>query len=128
MARAFERRRPPPGLERHSIPVYGVERSYWMVPAPQHPAPLLLVLHGLGLNGPHMAAWTGLAARGTEAGFATMFPDTWNEMWDDVGLGRSDGIDDAAFIAVLVDRLVSDGVAKPVSGGASSSTHTTGRR
>jgi len=45
-------------------------------------------------------------------------------MWDDVGLGRSDGIDDAAFIAALVDRLVSDGVARHVSGGASSSTHT----
>ncbi len=79
MTRAFEWRRPPPGLERHSIPVHGVERSYWMAPAPQHPAPLLLVLHGLGLNGPHMAAWTGLAARGTEAGFATMFPDAWND-------------------------------------------------
>jgi polyhydroxybutyrate depolymerase len=92
--------------------VHGVEQSYWMAPAPQHHALLLLVLHGLGLDGPHMAAWTGLTARGTEAGFATMFPDAWNEMWDNAGLGRSDGIDDAAFIAALVDRLVSDGVAR----------------
>jgi poly(3-hydroxybutyrate) depolymerase len=46
-----------------------------------------------------------MAERGTAAGFATVFPDARNEMWDDVGLGRTDGIDDAAFIAALVARL-----------------------
>jgi len=92
--------------------VDGVERSYWMLPAAEQAAPLLLVLHGSGLNGPTMAAWTGLAERGTAAGFATVFPDGWNEIWDDVGLGRTDGIDDGAFIVALIARLVSDGVAQ----------------
>lgn len=110
MARVYEWRQSPLGLERHSITVHGVERSYWMLPPPVQAAPLLLVLHGMGLNGPRMAAWTGLAERGTEAGFATVFPDAVNEIWDDAGLGWSDGIDDTAFIAALVDRLVSDAV------------------
>ncbi len=75
-------------------------------------APLFLVLHGMGMNGPRMAEWTGLAERGTQAGFATVFPDACKQMWDDVGLGRTDRIDDAAFIAALVERLVSDRVAR----------------
>ena len=42
--------------------------------------------HGLGLW-PNMAAWTGLADRGREAGLATVLPEAWHEMWDDNGLG-----------------------------------------
>jgi poly(3-hydroxybutyrate) depolymerase len=41
-----------------------------------------------------------------------VFPEAWKEMWDDHGPGRSDWIDDAAFIVALVDRLVSDGIAR----------------
>lgn len=78
----------------------------------RQPAPLLLVFHGLGLSGPRMAAWTGLAERGPEAGFVTVFPDACQEMWDDAGRGRTDGIDDAAFSAELVDRLVADGIGR----------------
>jgi polyhydroxybutyrate depolymerase len=82
-----------------------------MLPPPGGPSPLLVVLHGMGLGGPAMAAWTGLAQRGNEAGFATVFPDALDEVWDDVGAGRLDGADDAAFIVALVDQLVAEGVA-----------------
>jgi len=64
------------------------------------------------LNGLQMSEWTGLADRAPEAGFATVFPDACAEIWDDTGRGRTDGIDDAAFVAGVVDRLVSDGVAR----------------
>ncbi len=105
-------RSPSGGLERRTIVVGGAERTYWMAPQPAPPAPLLMVLHGMGLKGPHMAAWTGLAVRGPAAGFATVFPDAVGEMWDDTGRGRVDGIDDAGFVADLIDRLVSEGNAK----------------
>jgi polyhydroxybutyrate depolymerase len=55
-----------------------------------------------------MAAWTGLAQRGPAAGFATVFPDGLNEMWDDTGFGRSDGIDDAGFISALIESLTGE--------------------
>jgi len=85
--------------------VDGVERTYWLAaPAPPG-APLLVVLHGMGIDGRLMATWTGLAARGPEAGFTTVFPDAVSEMWDDVGHGRRDGVDDAGFVRALVDCL-----------------------
>jgi hypothetical protein len=46
-----------------------------MLSAPERPASLLLVVHGLGLDGPRMAVWTGLAERRTAAGFATICAD-----------------------------------------------------
>jgi polyhydroxybutyrate depolymerase len=67
----------------------------------------------MGLNGRHMAEWTGLAARGPKAGFTTVFPDALKEVWDDNGLGRSDAVDDGAFVKTLVAHLVLQGPARP---------------
>jgi len=89
----------------------GAMRTYWMAPQPAPGAPLLVVLHGMGINGPQMAAWTGLAVRGPAAGFATVFPDAVGEIWDDTGGGRLDGVDDGAFVAGLIDLLVAEGTA-----------------
>ena len=91
--------------------VGGAERTFWMAPQPAPGAPLLVVLHGMGLNGPQMAAWTGLAVRGPAAGFATVFPDAVGQTWDDTGQGRLDGIDDGGFVAGLIDLLVTQGTA-----------------
>ncbi|HEX4214030.1 MAG TPA: hypothetical protein VIA06_11995 [Candidatus Dormibacteraeota bacterium] len=91
-----------------------MERTYVLAARPaREPAPLFVVLHGSGINGGIMASWTGLATRGPEAGFATVFPEGREEMWDDIGLGRRDGADDAAFISALIDQLVSEGRALP---------------
>ncbi|MGA7912318.1 MAG: hypothetical protein WCC30_12325, partial [Candidatus Dormiibacterota bacterium] len=84
-------------------------RTYWMAPQPAPGAPLLVVLHGTGLNGPLMAAWTGLAVRGPAAGFATVFPDAIGRIWDDSGEGRVDGVDDGRFISQLIDLLTAGG-------------------
>lgn len=112
MTSAGGRWQPPSNLQRHTIAVGGTERTYWVAPAGGQPAPLLLVFHGLGLSGPRMAAWTGLAERGPRAGFATVFPDAVQEMWDDSGRGRADGVDDAAFARALVGHLVAGGTAE----------------
>lgn len=102
-------RSPSGGLERRTLNAGGAVRTYWMAPQPASGAPLLVVLHGMGLNGPHMAAWTGLAVRGPAAGFSTVFPDAVGEIWDDTGAGRLDGIDDGEFVAGLIDLLVAEG-------------------
>lgn len=100
-------------LERWTITVAGRERTYWLAPGPAGPAPLLVVLHGLGLPVATMAKWTGLATRGPAAGFATVFPEGVEEMWDDTGRGRRDGFDDDAFARALVDHLATEGIADP---------------
>jgi polyhydroxybutyrate depolymerase len=99
-------------LERRTIDVSGTQRTYWTAPQPAIPAPLLVVLHGMGLNGPIMAGWTGLAVRGPAAGFATVFPEAVDEVWDDVGLGRSDALDDAAFVTAVIKHQVAAGIAR----------------
>jgi polyhydroxybutyrate depolymerase len=102
-------------LERRTIDVGGAQRVYWTAPQPANPAPLLVVLHGMGLNGPQMAGWTGLAVRGPAAGFATSFPEAAGEVWDDGGQGRRDTLDDAEFITALIKHQVAAGIARQES-------------
>lgn len=99
-------------LERRSIQVQGIERTFAVARGAPPSAPLLLVLHGMGLNGTVMAEWTGLARRGPAAGFATVFPEGLHEMWDDTGFGRADGIDDPGFIGVLIETLTGEGMVR----------------
>ncbi len=105
-------------LLQRSIDVGGVTRTYLLSPAPRPDAPLLVVLHGLGITGADVDRFSGLAHRGPGAGFATVFPDGWMQMWD--GQRRSPRrrhIDDAAFMVALVGRLVAEGTCRagPVS-------------
>jgi len=51
-------------LERRTTEVGGPSWTYWVTPASEHPAPLLLVFDAMGMTGPRMANWTGLAQRG----------------------------------------------------------------
>ena len=78
--------RRPPELEPGSINVAGVRRTYWLAKAPQRPGhrasvPLLIALHGSGMDGRSMAWFTGLAGRGPAAGITTVFPDGWHGVW-----------------------------------------------
>ena len=102
----------PSVLERRCIQVQGIERYFAVAPGAPPSAPLLLVLHRMGINGTVMAQWTGLARRGPTAGFATVFPEGAHEMWDDTGFGRSDGLDDAGFIGALIETLTGDGTVR----------------
>jgi polyhydroxybutyrate depolymerase len=99
-------------MERRTIEIGGRERAYRLARAPDtDKPPLLMVLHGLGMPPCVMPKWTRLALRGPEAGFATVFPEGVARMWDDTGLGRSDGVDDDAFMTTLVSSLAEDGIA-----------------
>src|ERR1700759_5221982 len=72
-------------LDRGEIVVAGVRRTYWLSRAPrrggQAAPPLLIALHGSGMDGRGMAWFTGLANRGPAAGITTVFPDGWKGAW-----------------------------------------------
>jgi polyhydroxybutyrate depolymerase len=99
-------------LARRDIQINGTDRTYWVAPGARLAAPLIVVLHGLGITPAVMSSWTGLAERGPTAGFATVFPVALREAWDDGGLGRTNGEDDDAFIAAVVDEMVATGSAR----------------
>jgi predicted esterase len=98
---------PDGDLHIRTVGVAGLERSYWS-PTQQprgEDVPVLIVAHGLGLTGRHLALGTKLAERAPKAGFHVVFPDALERCWDDHGCGRRDGGDDALFMRALVDHL-----------------------
>ncbi|MBV9384482.1 MAG: hypothetical protein JO242_27960, partial [Streptosporangiaceae bacterium] len=105
-------RRPAGRLERGSIDIAGIRRTYWLARAPQPRAPLLIVLHGSGMTGKNMARFTGLAVRGPAAGMTTVFPDGWKGVWHPVRVpAREPALDDARFLSQLTRRLEAEGAA-----------------
>jgi polyhydroxybutyrate depolymerase len=105
-------------LEQGSIDVAGVRRGYWLARAPQRQgqrasAPLLIVLHGSGMNGRNIARWTGLAERGPAAGITTVFPDGWKGFWHIARPPYAEPeLDDALFLAELSAHLEAEGAAR----------------
>lgn len=101
-------------LEPGHLDLGPARRTFSLVPASQPRAPLLVVLHGLGMTGRNMAALTGLARRGPEAGFAVAFPDAWEKAWDPGRrLPGREGIDDPGFLRALAGHLADRGTARP---------------
>jgi polyhydroxybutyrate depolymerase len=104
-------------LVREEIEIAGVRRSYWVARASrrlgQAAPPLLIALHGSGMDGRAMAWLTGLAGRGPAAGITTVFPDGWKGGWH-AGrppAGKPD-LDDARFLAELSSHLEGTGAAR----------------
>ena len=94
-----------------------MRRSYWLARAPrrpgQAPPPLLIVLHGSGMDGRGMAWFTGLAKRGPDAGITTVFPDGWKGGWHQARPpAREPELDDARFLAELAGHLEGLGAAR----------------
>lgn len=103
-------------LDRGEIDVAGVRRTYWLARAPRWPGtsapPLLIALHGSGMDGKGMAAVTGLAARGPAAGITVVFPDGWGQAWHPVRPPDAEPrLDDARFLAELTTHLEGIGAA-----------------
>ncbi|MGZ4433129.1 MAG: hypothetical protein ACXVW7_05800, partial [Trebonia sp.] len=111
-------------LERGSIEVAGVRRTYCVARAPRVPgqppgAPLLIVLDGSGMDGRAIARWTGLAKRGPAAGVTTVFPDGWEGLWHPFRApDRETRLDDGRFLNELGSHL--EGRARPGRGRSSS--------
>jgi len=105
-------------LEQGAIEVAGVRRTYWVARAPRRPgrraaAPLLIVLHGSGMDGRSMACFTGLALRGPAAGITTVFPDGWKGVWHAARPpAREPSLDDPRFLAELSTHLEVQGAAR----------------
>jgi poly(3-hydroxybutyrate) depolymerase len=94
-----------------------VRRSYWLARAPwpsgQAAPPLLVALHGAGMDGRAMAWFTGLARRGPAAGITTVFPDGWKGAWHSSRAPASvPELDDARFLAELTTHLEGLGAAR----------------
>jgi polyhydroxybutyrate depolymerase len=91
----------------------GLPRTYTVhVPAGlEHPAGLVLNLHGAGQTGAMQAALTNFNAVADAHGFVVVYPDGVDLSWAD-GRGAStpdrQGIDDVGFLTTLADRLVQD--------------------
>lgn len=86
------------------VTIDGVERTY-VVSAdgvkPDRPAPLVLLLHGMGMDASFINGESGLAKRGPEAGVVVVTPQALGQptMWQPAAQGP-----DAKFI----DRMVDD--------------------
>jgi polyhydroxybutyrate depolymerase len=105
-------------LEQGSIDVAGVRRTYWLARAPRRSgqpahAPLLIVLHGSGMDGRSAARLTGLGRRGPTAGVTTVFPDGWKGVWHAARPpDREPKLDDAQFLAELSIHLETQNAAR----------------
>jgi polyhydroxybutyrate depolymerase len=103
------------GLERGTLDVAGVRRSYWLARGPDTAdgtAPLLVMLHGSGTTGRDVATtFTGLATRGPAAGVTVVFPDGWEQVWHVTGTPPAEpALDDPAFLRALVRHLQGTGL------------------
>jgi polyhydroxybutyrate depolymerase len=105
-----------PGDHTRTLQIGEAERKYLVhVPArkdPEQPAPVVLALHGAGMNGPMMAWMSGLDAKSDEAGFIVVYPSgtghgnflTWNS-GGFAGPWAEGKPDDVAFIGQVLDDL-----------------------
>ncbi|MBR0856122.1 extracellular catalytic domain type 1 short-chain-length polyhydroxyalkanoate depolymerase [Bradyrhizobium liaoningense] len=100
--------------------VDGAKRSYTAQLPAKRPAPLVVVLHGKTQRGADMVARTAWPQVAKREGFAVVFPDGLNHAWADARTkagpalrGPPPGTDDVAFIAKLVEKLVTNGTADP---------------
>jgi polyhydroxybutyrate depolymerase len=103
-----------------TIDIDGVKRSYTVQLPAKRLVPLVVVLHGKTQRGADMmtrTAWPQVAKR---EGFAVVFPDGLNHAWADARTkagpalsGPPAGTDDVAFIAKLVEKLITNGTADP---------------
>jgi polyhydroxybutyrate depolymerase len=91
----------------------GLDRTYLLhVPGGvDHPAGLVINLHGAGATGATQASITNYNAAADQHGFAVVYPDGIDMSWAD-GRGASvpdrQGVDDVGFLATLADRLTRD--------------------
>ncbi|MDQ3980890.1 MAG: polyhydroxybutyrate depolymerase, partial [Actinomycetota bacterium] len=103
---------PPPAIQQRTLEVGGLSRTYRLF-APlsldrSRPAPLVLMLHGVGNSAQSMVEATQFDRTADRAGFVVAYPEgvnqTWNAGYCCLG-GASVSPDDVAFLARVIDDV-----------------------
>jgi polyhydroxybutyrate depolymerase len=98
--------------ESGRITVDGRERTFVSVgPASAAPRRLVVVLHGSNQSGNKVRVFSGRSFDRlvTDADALVVYPDAYKKLWNDArrtiqAPARTDGVDDVAFLAALIDR------------------------
>jgi polyhydroxybutyrate depolymerase len=96
-----------------TLEVDGVTRGYLLHVPPAlapGPAPLVLVFHGGGGNGPGTERLTRFSALADREGFLVAYPEGIGRNWNDgreftTSRAHRDHVDDVGFVAVLLDAI-----------------------
>ena len=100
----------PTAIQHGRLTVGGLARTYrvFRPPAldPQHPAPLVLLLHQCGSRGDLFASITHFDDRAAAVGFVAAYPDGADDCWNE--FLEPSKADDLTFIEQLIDRLTAD--------------------
>lgn len=106
---------PGTGDSEGSIEFKGLKRTYRLhVPLlyeKNYPTPLVIVLHGGGMQGKDAETMTGFSNLSEKKGFIVVYPDAVDKSWNDdrkttmVRRSLDENIDDTGFIAALMDHL-----------------------
>ena len=96
-----------------TLEIDGVTRSYYLhVPPalPAAPAPLVLVFHGGGGNGPGTERLTRFTPLADREGFLVAFPEGLGKNWNDgreftTSRAHRDHVDDVGFVSALIDTI-----------------------
>ncbi|PSL25389.1 alpha/beta hydrolase family esterase [Chitinophaga ginsengisoli] len=107
-------------ISKEEILIGTEKRTYWKyVPTrlSKRKVPLVIVLHGSGIDGARIRAWTGYEfdLMADEYGFAVAYPDGYKHNWNDIRKNapfpaKKKNIDDVGFIKSLIEsyRLTHD--------------------
>ena len=100
-------------LAAHTLEVDGVSRRYYLHVPPAlraGPAPLVLVFHGGGGDGPGTERLTRFTPLADREGFLVAFPEGLGKNWNDgreftSSRAHRDHVDDVGFVTALIDAI-----------------------
>jgi polyhydroxybutyrate depolymerase len=78
--------------------------------APNHALPLIVALHGSGMQGQEMADKTALSKLADQAGFVIVYPDGLKKKWNVSGKSAEDNV---AFVHALINQVQHDRTIDP---------------
>lgn len=107
----------PAGSSLRSVESGGLTRTYWLHVPPNlpkgKPVPLVVIYHGSGSDGERMERFTNFSKLADEHGFIAVYPDAFEENWNDGRaatsiLAQAKEVDDVAFTGAVLDAIARD--------------------
>ncbi len=90
-----------------TVAVDGMQRQFQVHVPPAYdrlkPMPVVLIFHGLHMNGTMMVGATGFNAIADRNNFIAVYGEAVNGRWNDGHTGT--GVDDVAYVSALLDKL-----------------------